>query len=223
MVSGLRNDLEVRASLTLAKLAKEKGILTVGIVIPPFCPGDKENFSFVESKVKKLNKLVNSVLLVPTQKIFELTNEPFGAVDQIKGIVYGFIKELVDAVADVGIINLDIEDFKYVFDDGTYSFAGIGIGRGSDRALEAARKVLNSPLLQEACGFDLKRALVKVVVNQDFPMTNGSSSSVMDEAYAAAAAVREKFDIPDFFFAVYNDEELADAFRVFVLLTGHSK
>jgi len=128
-------------------------------------------------------------------------------------VLYQAVKGITEVITKPGLINLDFADVKSVMHSGGYALIGIGEASGEDRALTAARKAIDNPLLENVQVEGASRILVNI---------SGGNDLTLDEAYAAAGLIKEraKRDDTNFFFGVTLDDELEGSVQVTVIATG---
>jgi cell division protein FtsZ len=128
-------------------------------------------------------------------------------------VLYQAVKGISEVITRPGLINLDFADVKSVMHSGGYALMGTGEASGEDRALTAARKAIDNPLLENVQVEGASRILVNIT---------GGNDLTLDEAYAAAGLIKEraKRDDTNFFFGVSIDESLEGSIEVTVIATG---
>ncbi len=216
ITAGMGGGTGTGAAPIVAKIAKDMGILTVGVVTRPFDFEGRRRQEFAEAGIRRLKEFVDTLMVVPNQKLITVTpkkvsiREAFSIADNV---LYQAVKGITEVITRPGLINLDFADVKTVMQSGGYALMGLGEDEGEDRALTAARRAIDNPLLENAQVEGASRILVNI---------SGGNDLTLDEAYAAAGLIKEraKRDDTNFFFGVTIDEELEGKIQVTVIATG---
>ena len=138
------------AAPVIAKLAKDQGILTVGIVTKPFTLEQKFRRVRAEEGIEKIKENVDSLIVIPNDNVLKISdrktsfNDAFMTVDEV---LQQAVRGITDIINDTGTINLDFADVQTVMKDKGIAHIGIGVGKGDTRALDAVQMAISSPLL----------------------------------------------------------------------------
>jgi cell division protein FtsZ len=214
VTAGMGGGTGTGASPIIAKLAKEAGALTVGIVTRPFAFEGTRRMVVADDGIEKLREQVDTLIVIPNQRLMDVIDrkmsllEAFKVVDSILGQAVGGI---ADIITTPGLINVDFADVKTIMQNAGTALLGIGTGVGENRAQMAARAAISSPLL------DLSIEGARGVL---FNIAGGSDLT-MFEVDEAARIISSSAD-PDaniIFGAVVKDE-LIDQVRITVIATG---
>ena len=147
---GMGGGTATGAAPVIAKAAKEEGILTVAIVTKPFFFEGQKRTNIAENGIIDLEKEVDALIVVPNDRLLSVIDKNTPVKDAFK-MVDEVLKQAVDGIADIiktaGTINLDFADIKRVLKDSGTALIGIGTGSGENRAIEAAKNAISSPLL----------------------------------------------------------------------------
>lgn len=147
---GMGGGTATGAAPVIAKAAKEEGILTVAIVTKPFFFEGQKRTNIAENGIIDLEKEVDALIVVPNDRLLSVIDKNTPVKDAFK-MVDEVLKQAVDGIADIiktaGTINLDFADIKRVLKDSGTALIGIGSGSGENRAIEAAKSAISSPLL----------------------------------------------------------------------------
>ena len=201
------------AASIIAEIAQSIGALTVAIVTKPFTFEGKRRMENAEAGIEELKKHVDTLIVIPNDRLRESTPllEAFKEVDNV---LRRGVQSISDLIAVVGLVNLDFADVKAVMEKSGNAIIGIGIGMGEDRAVEAAKQAVSSPLLET----DIKGA-TDAIIN-----ITGGVNLTLFEAEQAAEVVRQASDndINTIFGSVIN-ENLNDEVIVTVIATGFDK
>lgn len=200
----------------IARLAKEMGILTVGIVTVPFTFEGKRKLTQAKSGIDEMRQNVDSIIVISNDKIREIygnqtKNEAFSRADNILAIAARSISEIITVP---GQINVDFADVRYVMKDSGVAIMGSSMAEGKDRAMRVIEDALASPLLNDN---NIKGAK-KILLN----ITSGKNQEVtIDEINEIHEFVLESTgQDTDVIFGVCDDESLADKISVTVIATG---
>ncbi|ADU96921.1 cell division protein FtsZ [Thermovibrio ammonificans] len=216
ITAGMGGGTGTGAAPIVAKIAKDMGILTVGVVTKPFDFEGKKRRIYAEEGIKKLREYIDTLMVIPNQKLITVSPKKLSIVESFKMadmVLYHAVKGIVEVITRPGLINLDFADVKTVIQSGGYALIGLGEASGEERALTAARKAIDNPLLENAQIEGASRILVNIT---------GGPSLTLDEAYAAAGLIRErtKRDDTNFFFGVTLDDSMDENLQVTVIATG---
>lgn len=213
ITTGLGGGTGTGAAPLFAKIAKEEGALTVGIVTKPFSFEGKKRMKSAEEGLAEMKEYVDSLIIVSNNNLIEVIGrrpltEAFQAADNV---LRQGVQTITDLIAVPALINLDFADVRTIMENQGSALIGIGMAEGEDKARAAAEKAIQSPLL-EAQITGARNAIVNI--------TGGESITLFD-AEDAMALVREAAgnDI-DAIFGVAINEKLGDSIIVTVIATG---
>ena len=213
LTAGLGGGTGTGASPLFAKIAKELGCLTVGIVTQPFSFEGKKRMVQSEQGLEQLKEYVDSLIIISNNKVLEVIGHiPFeDAFKEADNILRQGVQTITDLIAVPAMINLDFADIKSVMEGQGSALFGIGMADGEDKAKEAANRAIQCPLL-EASISGAKSAIINV--------TGGASMSAYD-ASEAVDFIREAAgnDI-DIIFGVAINDKIGDSIIVSVIATG---
>lgn len=198
----------------VAQLAKEMGALTVGVVTRPFTFEGRKRFTQADQGVKKLRECVDTLITIPNDKLLQVIDKNTSIVEAFR-IADDVLRQGVQGISDLisvpGLINLDFADVKTIMRETGSALMGIGTAAGDNRAAEAARLAVSSPLLETSV-----EGARGVLLN----ITGGSSLGLFEVNEAAdiiAQAVDQEANI---IFGAVIDETLSEEVRVTVIATG---
>ena len=205
------------AAPVIAEIAQDLGALTVGIVTKPFSWEGKPRSRHAEEGLEKLKDHVDTLIIIPNDRLREIIDkstpmtEAFKEVDNVLRLG---VQSISDLIAVTGLVNLDFADVKTVMSNKGDALIGIGVATGENRAIEAAKQSVSSPLLET----DIRGA-TDAIIN----ITGGTNLSLF-EVEDAVEVIREAAgtDINTIFGAVIN-ESLGDDIIVTVIATGFDK
>ena len=219
ITAGMGGGTGTGAAPIVADLAREAGILTVGVVTKPFKFEGANRMRQAETGIAALGEKVDSLIIIPNDRLKYVTDEKitfanaFGIADDVLKQAVTSISELV-GYSDHVIINLDFADVSAIMKDAGRAHMGVGIANGREMAEQAASLAVASPLLETSIN-----GATGVLVN-----VTGSSELTLDDVETAASIVQEAAN-PDaniIFGATYSDE-FVDSMRVTVIATGFNQ
>ena len=215
ITAGMGGGTGTGAAPQIAKLCKENGVLTVGVVTKPFHFEGSYRMKAAESGLSEIQKNVDTLIVVPNQNLFHKANEKTTfaeAFSMVDDILYCGIKAITDLMTMPGLINLDFADIKTIMGGMGKAMMGTGEASGDKRALEAAECAISNPLLDNASMKGAKGVLINI---------SGGLDMTLFEADEAAQRIRDEVD-PDanIIFGSTFDKELDGKIRVSVVATG---
>ena len=202
------------ASPIIAEIAQDLGALTVGIVTKPFSFEGKKRMEQAIDGLDELKKHVDTLIVIPNDRLRELIDKStpmLEAFREVDNVLHRGVQSISDLIAITGLVNLDFADVKAVMKDRGNALIGIGVGSGENRAVEAAKQAVSSPLLETSIN-----GATDAIIN-----VTGGSSLTLFEVEEAAEVIRTaaNTDINTIFGAVIN-ENLTDEVIVTVIATG---
>lgn len=217
VTAGMGGGTGTGAAPVIAKISKELGVLTVGVVTKPFSTEGRVRTKNADGGINVLKDHVDTLVVIPNDKLLSIISrdtsvlQAFSMVDDV--LMQG-IQGITDLITTEGVINLDFADVQTVMKDGGLAHMGIGQASGENRAVHAAEKAINSPLLDISIdGF--KGILINVTGGPDITMYETNDVISVINKYADPEAVV----IP----GLSIDESLGDEVKVTVLVTGFSE
>ncbi|MCA1774648.1 MAG: cell division protein FtsZ [Loktanella sp.] len=215
ITAGMGGGTGTGAAPIIAQAARELGVLTVGVVTKPFQFEGAKRMKQAEDGVEALQKVVDTLIIIPNQNLFRLANEnttfteAFALADDV---LYQGVKGVTDLMVRPGLINLDFADVRAVMDEMGKAMMGTGEAEGENRAIQAAEKAIANPLLDEISLVGAKGVLINITGGYDLTLFE------LDEA---ANKIREKVD-PEANIIVGStlDTSMEGKMRVSVVATG---
>jgi len=199
----------------IAKLAKELGALTVGVVTKPFLFEGKRRFRQAESGIMVLEENVDSLISIPNQRLLYLAGDSLSLIDTFKKadeILLNAVRGISDLINNIGHINADFADVATVMANKGLSLMGTGIAAGPDRAIKAATEAISSPLLEDV-NID---GATGIIIN-----ITGSEALSMHETNEAVTLIMEAADEEaEIIFGTVIDNDMEDDLKVTVIATG---
>jgi cell division protein FtsZ len=215
VTAGMGGGTGTGAAPIIAKVARELGILTVGVVTKPFHFEGQRRMRFAEAGIIELHKVVDTLLIIPNQNLFRVANEKttfadaFAMADQV---LYSGVACITDLMVKEGLINLDFADVRAVMREMGKAMMGTGEASGEKRALTAAEAAISNPLIDDASMKGAKGLLISITGGKDLTLYE------VDEA---ATRIREEVDQEaNIIVGATFDETLEGIIRVSVVATG---
>ncbi len=203
------------AAPVVAKLAKQKGILTVGVVTKPFQFEGRKRYETAEAAVEEFTKEVDSIIIIPNQNLFRIADKNTTLADAFvmaDNVLYAGVRSITDLMMMPGLINLDFADIKSIMQDKGKAIMGTGEAEGEDRAVKAAEQALSNPLLDDCSMRGAKGVLINIT---------GGSDITLFEIDEAASRIKEEVDEDaNIIFGSSFDESLVGKIRVSIVATG---
>ncbi len=218
ITAGMGGGTGTGAAPVIAKVAKEQGILTVGIVTVPFSFEGKRRLDQAEIGLEKLRNNVDSLIVINNDKL----RQQFGNLGFKQGfskadeVLTNAAKGMAEVITGYFDVNIDFRDAKSVLQNSGTALMSTGTASGENKAEEAVRKALDSPLLNDNKITGAKNVLLLI--------RSGNEEATMDEIGLINDYIqKEAGNTADIIFGVGTDEELGDAISVLVIATGFSK
>ncbi len=216
ITAGMGGGTGTGAAPIVADLAREAGILTVGVVTKPFKFEGANRMRQAEAGIAELHDKVDSLIVIPNDRLKYVTDQKitfanaFGIADDVLKMAVTSISELV-SYSDRVIINLDFADVSAVMKDAGRAHMGVGIASGREKAEQAALAAINSSLMETSIN-----GATGVLVN-----VTGSSELTLDDVETAAGIVQENANPEaNIIFGAISSDEFEDEMRVTVIATG---
>jgi len=215
VTAGMGGGTGTGASPVVARVARELGILTVGVVTKPFQFEGQRRQKVAESGISELQKHVDTLLIIPNQNLFRVANEKttfadaFAMADQV---LYSGVAGITDLMVKEGLINLDFADVRAVMREMGKAMMGTGEASGEKRALTAAEAAISNPLIDDSSMHGARGLLISITGGRDLTLYE------VDEA---ATRIREEVDQEaNIIVGATFDEGLDGIIRVSVVATG---
>ena len=217
ITAGMGGGTGTGSAAIVAEIAQGLGALTVAIVTKPFSFEGKRRMENALQGIEELKKHVDTLIVIPNDRLREIIDKStpmLEAFKEVDNVLRRGVQSISDLIAVVGLVNLDFADVKAVMEKSGRAIIGIGIGMGEDRALEAAKQAVSSPLLETSI-----EGATDAIIN-----ITGGVNLTLFEAEQAAEVVRSaaNTDINTIFGSVIN-ENLSDEVIVTVIATGFDK
>ena len=214
ITAGMGGGTGTGAAPIVAEIARELGVLTVGVVTKPFGFEGRRRMTAAEQGIEELRGKVDSLVIIPNERLKYATDQKItfaNAFEIADDVLRQAVQSISDLIRDTGFINLDFADVTAVMKDAGLAHMGVGRAAGKSKAEEAARMAISSPLLETSIN-GAKGVLINVT---------GSVDIGLEEVEQAATLVQEAVH-PDALtiFGATFDETLDDEIRVTVIATG---
>ena len=214
ITAGMGGGTGTGAAPVVAQIAREMGILTVGVVTRPFAFEGKKRLEQALGGINELNKNVDSLVIIPNERLKYVSEQKItfkNAFEIADGVLRQAVANISELITVPGFINLDFADVTSVMKDAGYAHIGTGRAAGKDKAAEAARMAISSPLLETS--IDMAHGVIVSVI--------GSDDIGLDEVETAATMVQQAAH-PDahIIFGAFIDDTMDDEIRVVVIATG---
>ncbi|WP_314641630.1 cell division protein FtsZ [uncultured Veillonella sp.] len=214
VTAGMGGGTGTGAAPIVAECAKEVGALTVGVVTKPFAFEGKRRRAAAEKGIEFLTQKVDTIIVIPNDKLLQVVDKKCTITDAFSkadDVLRQGIKGISDLIQIPGLINLDFADVKTIMTEQGEALMGIGVGEGENRAADAAKMAINSPLLETSID-GAKGILLNI---------SGSSDLSIFEVNEAAEIISDAAD-PDanIIFGSVIDESLGDKVQITVVATG---
>ncbi len=203
------------AAPVVAKIAKEKGILTVGVVTKPFAFEGKKRMENAESALENFINEVDSIIVIPNQNLFRIADKNTTLKDafvKADEVLYDGVRSITDLMIMPGLINLDFADVKKIMADKGKAIMGTGEAEGEDRARIAAEQALSNPILDDCSMKGAKGVLINI--------TGGSDITLMEIDEAVNIIKEEVDENAELIFGSSYDDSLSGRIRVSIVVTG---
>jgi len=215
ITAGMGGGTGTGAAPVIAKLAREMGALTVGVVTKPFMFEGKKRSRQAEEGILDLEQSVDSLICIPNQRLLQLAGENLSLVDTFKAadeVLLNAVQGISDLINNTGLINADFADVSTVMTNKGLSLMGTGMASGSERALKAAKHAISSPLLEDV-SID---GATGIIIN-----ITGSSSLTTFETNQAVTLIMEAADEDaEIIFGTVIDDSMGENIKVTVIATG---
>ena len=215
VTAGMGGGTGTGAAPVVAEIAKEMGILTVGVVTTPFNFEGKRRLQSAEKGIEALEQHVDSLIIIPNQRLLKVFRDISmkDAYKKADDVLLNAVRSIFDLVVRPGHINLDFADLKTAMSTRGYAMMGAGSGRGENRARQAAEQAIRSPLLDNVTIMNAKGILINVTGGDD--VTFGEIEEITD-------VVNQIVDLDEgqVFYGTVFDPDARDEISVTVIATG---
>ena len=215
VAAGMGGGTGTGAAPVIAKLARERGILTVGVVTKPFHFEGSQRMKLAEKGIEELQQYVDTLLIIPNQNLFRIANEKTTFSDAFKmadDVLYAGVRGVTDLMVQPGMINLDFSDIKTVMSEMGKAMMGTGEASGEGRAVAAAEAAIANPLIDDVSLKGAKGLIINITGGKDITLYE------VDEA---ANRIKQEIDEEaNIIYGTTCDDRLDGLVRVSIVATG---
>jgi cell division protein FtsZ len=215
ITAGMGGGTGTGAAPVIARMARERGVLTVGVVTKPFdFEGPKRKRSS-DQGIEELQSFVDTLIVIPNQNLFRLANERTTFQEAFKmadNVLYMGVKGVTDLMVNPGVVNLDFADIRTVMAEMGKAMMGTGEAEGDDRAVKAAEAAISNPLLEDTSMRGARGVLISI--------TGGYDLTLFEVDEAANRIRKEVDEEANIIFGSSVDETMNGRIRVSVVATG---
>ena len=215
VAAGMGGGTGTGAAPVIAKLARERGILTVGVVTKPFHFEGSQRMKLAEKGIDELQQFVDTLLTIPNQNLFRIANEKTTFSDAFKmadDVLYAGVRGVTDLMVQPGMINLDFSDIKTVMSEMGKAMMGTGEASGEGRAVAAAEAAIANPLIDDVSLKGAKGLIINITGGKDITLYE------VDEA---ANRIKQEIDEEaNIIYGTTCDDRLDGLVRVSIVATG---
>jgi cell division protein FtsZ len=215
ITAGMGGGTGTGAAPVIARMARERGILTVGVVTKPFTFEGMRRAKAAEAGIAELQQFVDTLIVIPNQNLFRLANEKTGWREAFKmadHVLYMGVRGVTDLMVAPGLVNLDFADIRTVMAEMGKAMMGTGEAEGENRSIRAAEAAISNPLLEETNMAGARGLLINI--------TGGEDMTLFEVDQAANRIREEVADDANIIFGSAVDDSLAGRIRVSVVATG---
>ncbi len=218
ITAGMGGGTGTGAAPVIAKIAKEMGALTVGVVTKPFAFEGKKRSKQGDQGIESLRESVDTLIVIPNEKLLQVAGKDTPMVDTFKmadEILLQAVKGISDLITIPGLINLDFADVKTIMGEMGMALMGTGTARGENRAIEGAQKAISSPLLENVS----INGATGIIIN----ITGPSNMTLFEVNEASKLIQQEAHEEANIIFGAVIDDKMKEDIRVTVIATGFAK
>ena len=206
------------AAPVVAQVARDLGALTVGIVTKPFLFEGRKRMRQAEMGIGDMRRNVDTMIVVPNERLLAVVGKQIPFTEALKKadeVLLHATQGIASLITSTGIINVDFADVRTIMQDGGAALMGTGIGRGENRAMEAAQQAISSPLLDNVSISGATGVLINITGGDD--LTLGEATQISEIIHDAAG------DEAEIIFGATSDAAMQGEIRVTVIATGFDR
>jgi len=215
LTAGMGGGTGTGGAPVVARLAKELGSLTVGVVTKPFLFEGKKRMKQAEEGMRELKDSVDTLIAIPNQRLLSIAGRNMPILETFKkadDVLLQAVRGISDLITVHGLINLDFADVRTIMSEMGMAMMGAAISAGENRAVEAAQHAISSPLLEDVSIKGARGVLINI--------TGGPTLSLHEVNEAATLIQEEADDDANIIFGAVIDEQMGDEVRITVIATG---
>jgi cell division protein FtsZ len=215
VTAGMGGGTGTGAAPIIAQIARDQGVLTVGVVTRPFLFEGRRRNKNAENGIAELIEAVDTIITIPNQKLLALDDEDLSLLESFQradDVLVQAVRGISDLIVNAGMINVDFADVKTIMSTAGRALMGTGYGKGERRAIDAAEMAINSPLLDDVSVDGATGILINFTAGPDIKLReiNEAASIVQQAAHEEANII----------FGVVTDPEMSEVVKVTVIATG---
>ena len=215
LTAGMGGGTGTGATPVVARIAKDLGILTVGVVTKPFEMEGKRKIKRAKDGIMELQKYVDNLIVIPNQNIFHLAKPQTSFVESLQfadNVLIDGVKSIIDLMVNPGIMNHDFADVRAIMSETGKVHLGTGVSEGENRVMEATEMAISNPLLENNSMKGAKGVLINVTCSDD--------TSLHDIDLAINRVQEESDDEANIIWGVQKDKNFGGKFKISVISTG---
>ncbi|MBI5749493.1 MAG: cell division protein FtsZ [Nitrospinae bacterium] len=215
VTAGMGGGTGTGAAPIVAKIAKDKGALTVGVVTKPFSFEGKRRLSQADAGLKELRESVDTLITIPNDRLLNVVSKQMPLRDAFKvadDVLRQSVKGISELITMPCLVNLDFADVKAIMTGMGQALMGTGIGKGENKAVESAQNAVSSPLLEESSIDGARGVLINII--------GGPGLTIHDATEASSIIQKMVHDDANIIWGAGIDESMGDEMRVTVIATG---
>ncbi len=215
ITAGMGGGTGTGAAPIFAKIAKEVGALTVGVVTKPFQFEGKKRMKHAAMGIGWLRENVDSLIMIPNQRLIAIAGTTLSMIEAFKKadeVLLNAVQGISDLINHTGLINSDFADVKTIMQNKGLALMGIGYASGENRAIEAATNAISSPLLEDIS----VEGATGIIIN----VTGGSNLTIYEVNEATTLIMEAAHEDAEIIFGTVIDEAMKDTIKVTVIATG---
>jgi cell division protein FtsZ len=215
ITAGMGGGTGTGAAPVVAKVAKELGSLTVGVVTKPFIFEGKRRMKQADEGMRDLKNAVDTLICIPNQRLLSVAGRNSSILETFKkadDVLFQAVRGISDLITVHGLINLDFADVRAIMCEMGMAMMGAAVAQGENRAVEAAQKAISSPLLEDVSIEGARGVLINITGGPDLGLheVNEAASLIQEEAHDEANII----------FGAVIDESMGEEVRITVIATG---
>ncbi|MFT5039735.1 MAG: cell division protein FtsZ [Hyphomicrobiaceae bacterium] len=215
VTAGMGGGTGTGAAPVIARIAKDMGALTVGVVTKPFSFEGKKRMRQADEGLRELRAACDTLIAIPNQRLIEISGRSTTAIEafsQADDVLLQAVRGISQIITEPGLINVDFADVRTIMAEMGMAMMGAGIGYGDSRAVDAATTAISSPLLEDISIGGARGILINITASEDFGIQE------MNDAVDLIQA--QSHDDANIIVGLVHDGELEDEVRVTVIATG---
>ncbi len=215
VTAGMGGGTGTGAAPVIARIAKDMGALTVGVVTKPFGFEGRRRMRQADEGIRELRTSCDTLIAIPNQRLIEISGRTTTAVEafsQADDVLLQAVRGISQIITEPGLINVDFADVRTIMAEMGMAMMGAGIGYGDSRSVDAATGAISSPLLEDISIGGARGVLINITASEDFGIQemNDSVDLIQTQAHEDANII----------VGLVHDPELEDEVRITVIATG---